>query len=149
MQQEIHTDELNEIIILENRMCEITSIYVEILESLEADELEGNTVNEEKDSFVAKEVKAFVAEALKEVDSPEIAALQKYLTLSKKKDKLDYIATNDVVAWDEMNTNNDDTYGKPAINSRIARLQMEYDFPENSFEAKMKQVLMIDRKSVV
>ena len=42
-----------------------------------------------------------------------------------------------------MNANKDGTYGKPAINSRIAQLQMKYDFPEDSFEAKMKQVLML------
>lgn len=143
VQKEIHTGELNEIIAIENRLHEITSIYTEVLESLEDDELEGSTVTEEKDSFVAKEVKIFVAEALKDVDSPEIAALQKYLLLSKKNDKLDYIATTNIVAWDEMNANKDGTYGKPAINSRIAQLQMEYDFPENSFEAKMKQVLML------
>jgi type I restriction enzyme M protein len=63
---------------------EIASIYTEVLESLEDDELEGSTVTEEKDSFVAKEVRIFVAEALKDVDSPEIAALQKYLTTFKK-----------------------------------------------------------------
>ena len=143
VQQEMHADELNEIIALENRLREIASIYTEVLESLEDDELEGSTVTEEKDSFVAKEVKIFVAEALKDVDSPEITALQKYIMLSKKKDKLDYIATTNQVMWDKMNANNDGTYGKPAINSRIAQLQMEYDFPENSFEAKIKQVLML------
>ena len=143
VQQEIHADELNEIIALENRLREIASIYTEVLESLEDDELEGSTVTEEKDSFVAKEVKIFVAEALKDVDSLEITALQKYIMLSKKKDKLDYIATTNQVMWDKMNANNDGTYGKPSINSRIAQLQMEYDFPENSFEAKMKQVFML------
>lgn len=143
VQQEMHSDELNEIIALENRLREIISIYTEVLESLEDDELEGSTVTEEKDSFVSKEVKIFVAEALKDVDSPEISALQKYLMLSKKKDKLDYIATTNLVAWDKMNSNKDGTYSKSAINSRIAQLQMEYDFPEDSFEAKMKQVLML------
>src|SRR5690606_32647463 len=105
VQQEIHTDELNEIIALENRLREIASIYTEVLESLEDEELEGSIVTEEKDSFVAKEVKNFVAEALKDVDSPEITDLQKYLLLSKKKDKLDYIAAANQVAWDKMNTN--------------------------------------------
>lgn len=143
VQQDIHKDELNEINALENRLREIASIYTEVIESLEDDELEGSTVTEEKDSFVAKEVKTFVAEALKDVDSPEIEALQKYLLLLKKNDKLDYISTINIVAWDEMNANKDGTYGKPVINSRIAQLQMEYDFPENSFEAKMKQVHML------
>lgn len=41
-----------------------------------------------------------------------------------------------------MVSNKDGTYGKPAVNSRILQLQMEFEFPEESLEAKMKRVKM-------
>jgi type I restriction enzyme M protein len=143
VQRELYADKLRDINALEKRLQEIASIYTEILESLDADELEESTVTEEKDGFIAKEVKAYVTEALKDVDSPEISILQKYLLLSKKNDKLNFISQNSDVAWNEMNPNKDGTYGKPAINGRISKLQMEYEFSEDSFEAKMKQILML------
>jgi type I restriction enzyme M protein len=143
VQQKLHSDELEKIIELENRLKEIASIYTEVLESLEDDELENSTVNDDKNAFVAKEVKIFVAEALKDVESPEISGLQKYLTLSKKKDKLEYISKTDSVAWNMITANKDGTYGKAAIHGRIVQLQLEYSFPENSFEEKMKQILLL------
>ena len=45
--------------------------------------------------------------------------------------------------WGKISANKDGTYGKAAINARISQLQMEFNFPENSFEAKMKYVLML------
>lgn len=35
-----------------------------------------------------------------------------------------------------MVSNKDGTFGKPAVNSRILQLQMEFEFPEESLEAK-------------
>ena len=122
---------------------EIDGYYTEILESLEEDELELQITNEDKNAFVGKEVKAYVVEALADVESPEINVLKDYLKISSKKEKLAYIEERKVVDWNTMAANKDGTFGKPAVNARILQLQMDYEFPEESLEAKMKQVMLL------
>lgn len=124
-------------------MVEISNMYTEILESFEEDELEQTITNDDKNAFVGKEVKAYVTEALTDVESPEINALKNYLTLSFKKDKMAFIEENPFVTWSAMVSNKDGTYGKTAVNSRILQLQMEFEFPEESLEAKMKRVMLL------
>ena len=148
VQEELHSDELHEINVIEERLGEIVSLYGEVLDSLDEDELEQSITNEEKNAFVAKEVKKYVAEVLNDVESEEINALKEYLTLSKKKDKIAYIENTDTVDWSQIVANKDGTFGKANINARILQLQMEFDFPEGSLEAKMKQVaLLLDEES--
>ena len=122
---------------------EIDGHYTEILESLEEDELELQITNEDKNAFVGKEVKAYVVEALADVESPEINALKEYLTISSKKEKLAYIEERKVVDWNTMSANKDGTFGRPAVNARILQLQMDYEFPEESLEGKIKQVMLL------
>lgn len=148
VQEELHSEELHEINVIEERLGEIVSLYGEVLDSLDEDELEQSITNEEKNAFVAKEVKKYVAEVLNDVESEEINALKEYLTLSKKKDKIAYIENTDTVDWSQIVANKDGTFGKANINARILQLQMEFDFPEGSLEAKMKQVaLLLDEES--
>lgn len=78
-----------------------------------------------------------------DVESPEINALKDYLKISSKKEKLAYIEEKKVVDWNTMAANKDGTFGKPAVNARILQLQMDYEFPEESLEAKMKQVMLL------
>lgn len=143
VQEEFHHGELFAIQSGEERLVEISNMYTEILESLEEDELEQTITNDDKNAFVGKEVKAYVAEALTDVENPEINALKNYLTLSSKKDKMAFIEENPFVVWSAMVSNKDGTIGKPAVNSRILQLQMEFEFPEESLEAKMKRVMLL------
>ena len=143
VQEVFHCEQLSEIKSNENRLVEIDGYYTEILESLEEDELELQITNEDKNAFVGKEVKAYVVEALADVESPEINALKDYLKISSKKEKLAYIEERKVVDWNTMTANKDGTFGKPAVNARILQLQMDYEFPEESLEAKMKQVMLL------
>lgn len=143
VQEEFHHDLLSEIRQNEFRLAEIDNLYTEILESLEEEELELSITNEDKNAFVAKEVKAYVIEALADVENPEINALKEYLELSSKKDKVAFIEDNGVVNWSIMSANKDGTFGKPAVNARILQLQMGFEFPEESLEAKMKQVMLL------
>ena len=148
VQEELHSEELHEINTIEERLVEIASLYGEVLDSLDEDELEQSITNEDKNAFVAKEVKKYVTEALNDVESEEINAIKEYLTLSKKKDKIAYIENTDTVDWSQIVANKDGTFGKANINSRILQLQMEFDFPQGSLEAKMKQVaLLLDEES--
>ena len=143
VQEEFHHDLLSEIRQNEFRLAEIDNLYTEILESLEEEELELSITNEDKNAFVAKEVKAYVIEALADVENPEINALKEYLELSAKKDKVAFMEDNGVVNWSIMSANKDGTFGKPAVNARILQLQMGYEFPEESLETKMKQVMLL------
>jgi len=143
VQEVFHCEQLSEIKSNENRLVEIDGYYTEILESLEEDELELQITNEDKNAFVGKEVKAYVVEALADVESPEINALKDYLKISSKKEKLAYIEERKVVDWNTMAANKDGTFGRPAVNARILQLQMDYEFPEESLEAKMKQVMLL------
>ena len=143
VQEEFHLDELAEKQSGETRLVEISNLYTEILESLDEDEIEQSITNDDKDAFVGKEVKKYITEALADVESPEIIALKDYLELSTKKDKLAFIENNALVAWNTMTANKDGTFGKPAVNSRILQLQMNFEFPEESFEAKMKKVMLL------
>ena len=65
------------------------------------------------------------------------------LKISSKKEKLAYIEERKVVDWNTMAANKDGTFGKPAVNARILQLQMDYEFPEESLEAKMKRVMLL------
>jgi type I restriction enzyme M protein len=143
VQEEFHHEKLSEIKLNESRMAEIGNLYAEILESLEEDELEQAITNDDKNAFVAKEVKSYVVEALTDVESPEINALKEYLTLSSKKDKVAFIKDKEFVDWNTISANKDGTFGKPAVNARILQLQMSFEFPEESLEAKMKQVMLL------
>lgn len=143
VQEEFHHDLLSKIRQNEFRLAEIDNLYTEILESLEEEELELSITNEDKNAFVAKEVKAYVIEALADFENPEINALKEYLELSSKKDKVAFIEDNYVVNWSIMSANKDGTFGKPAVNARILQLQMGYEFPEELLEAKMKQVMLL------
>lgn len=55
VQEELHSDELHEINVIEERLGEIVSLYGEVLDSLDEDELEQSITNEEKNAFVTKE----------------------------------------------------------------------------------------------
>lgn len=143
VQREILTEDLEEIQAIEKRLNEITSLYAEIIDSLDAEERESSVLNDTNDAFVAKEVKSFVADALSDVENDEIKALRGYLVLSKKKEKIDYINKCDTVSWDLMEQGADGTYKKGSVTSRINELQRTYEFPEDSFEHKVMTVLSL------
>lgn len=143
VQREILTEDLEELQAIEKRLNEITSLYAEIIDSLDEEERESSVLNDTNDAFVAKEVKCVVAEALSDVENDEIKALRVYLSLSKKKEKLDYIKKCDTVSWDLMEQSSDGTYKKGSVTNRISELQRTYEFPEDSFEYKVMTVLSL------
>ncbi len=143
VQREILAEDLEELQMIEKRLAEITSLYAEIIDLLDVEERESSVLNDTNDAFVAKEVKSFVGEALKDVENDEINALRKYLKLSKKKEKLDYINNCDAIKWHLIEQGADGTYKKGSVNARIIELQRAYEFPEDSFEYKVINVLSL------
>ena len=86
MQSVYFTDELEQITGKETRLAEIGTEYEELLESLSEEDKEADFINEDKNAFVAAEVK----KAIKDKDTePEIVAvLKKYEALSAEEKKL-------------------------------------------------------------
>ncbi len=134
----------------ETRLAEISSEYDEILESLTEEEKDSSVINESGDAFVAKEVGDKLKEIYADVDSQEIKSLNAYVELSRKAEKLAFISSHEEVVWTNMEANQDGTYSKRAVNAYIAELQSTYEFPEESFEAKVVKVskLMTEEKEL-
>ena len=135
----------------EDRLMEITSEYEEILDSLSEEEKESSITTEKShDAFVVKEVAEKLKEIYADVDTPEIKALQAYAGLSTKTEKLAFIGENVYIRWGFMEAKTDGTYGKKDVNVCIAHLQSTFEFPEDSFEAKIVRVhgLMSEEKDL-
>ncbi|HBE79934.1 MAG TPA: type I restriction-modification system subunit M [Firmicutes bacterium] len=134
----------------EGRLAEISSEYDEILDSLSEEEKNSSVTNDSSDAFVAKEVGDKLKEIYADVDAQEMKALNAYVALPRKADKLAFISAHDDVVWSNMEAGNDGTYSKNAVNAYLAKLQSAFEFPEDSFEAKIVKVskLMTEEKEV-
>ncbi|MEN1761720.1 type I restriction-modification system subunit M [Anoxynatronum sibiricum] len=150
VQQTLLLDEYRALEQKVSRLVEITAEYDEILESIDEEDKESSAINDSGDGFVAKEVGEVLKEIYTEVETPEIEALKAYAELTKKADKLTFISENNVVNWSNMEANQDDTYAKKAVNAYVLELQSVFEFPEDSFEAKIIQAsrLMTEEKEV-
>ena len=127
----------------EDRLAEILAEYVEVLDSLSEEEKESSVTTDSSDAFVAKEVTNKMKEIYADIDSPEIRVLIEYAELSRKADKLAFISAHDDVLWSNMEKGNDGTYTKKAVNAYLVDLQSTFEFPEESFEAKIVKVNML------
>ena len=149
VQRELLSEDLNELIRIQNRISEINSLYSGIIESFEEEE-KGSFLNDSNDAFVTKELKETVCETLKDIDDKEIVALNKYLLLTKKAEKLDYIMNCSEVHWDSMEAGADGTYKKTTVNNRIKEIRLQYKFSPESFEDKIVTALnLIEEESLL
>lgn len=149
VQERLMPDEVEEIRTMEDRLSEIAGAYTEIIDSLDEDEKQGSFLNDSNDAFVSKELKAACDEILQEVESDEINALTKYMSLSKK-EALAFMESCSDVDWDQIEKNKDGRCKKPSLTSRIQQLKMEYEFPEDSFEGKLLSALkLMDEESTI
>lgn len=143
VQQELMPEELKAIRELEVRLSEISDEYAEIIDSFEEDEKQGSFLNDTNDAFVSKELKAVAEDIFREIENEEIRALNGYLQLSKKKDKLEYIQSCKVVDWNTVAKAKDGTCTKSAVNNRIWQIKINHVFPEDSFENKILAALKL------
>ena len=132
-------DELTTLEEKEAVLSDLSSVYEEVIDSLAEDEQEGEYLKD--GNFISKEVKVKVEELLADIETDEILALQKYLSLSKKKEKMEFVAAHNEVDWASMPCGNNGTYTKIVIIGRINELKKDYHFDEDSFEYKMVTVL--------
>lgn len=149
VQEMLLPDEVEAIRTLEERLSEIAGEYTEIIDSLDEDEKQGRFLNDSNDAFVSKELKAACDEIFQEVESDEINALNKYMSLPKK-EALEFMKSCSDADWDQIEKNKDGSCKKPSLTSRIQQLKMEYKFPEDSFDGKLLLALrLMDEESTV
>ena len=142
VQEMLMSDEVGTIRALEDRLSEIAGEYTEIIDSLDEDEKQGSFLNDSNDAFVSKELKAVCDEILHEVESDEINALNKYMSLSKK-EALEFMKSCSDADWDQIEKNKDGSCKKPSLTGRIQQLKMEFEFPEDSFDGKLMLALRL------
>ena len=142
VQEMLMSDEVGTIRALEDRLSEIAGEYTEIIDSLDEDEKQGSFLNDSNDAFVSRELKAVCDEILQEVESDEINALNKYMSLSKK-EALEFMKSCSDADWDQIEKNKDGSCKKPSLTSRIQQLKMEFEFPEDSFDGKLMSALRL------
>lgn len=150
VQENLLKDEVEEIKSIESRLAEITSEYVEILDSLEEDEKNAEYVKEDNSAFVNAEVKKYMKEACDDIETEEIKILNGYLELSKKAEKQKYIEDNAGIDWNTMEKGASGNYTKTEINKRVTKIQQTFKFEEGSLESKLqKVVLLIEEESLL
>lgn len=134
----------------ESRLDEISAEYDELLDSLSEEEKDSTVTNDARDAFVAKGVDDKLKEIYAGLDTAEMKALNAYAMFTKKADKLAFITTNEDIVWTNMEVGKDGTYAKKAVNDYLAKLQAAFEFPEESFEAKIVKAnkLMNEEKEV-
>lgn len=150
VQDNILTQESTALKKQEARLAEISDELSTILDEMSEDEKETTITNDTNDSFVAKEVKKMLDNILGDISTPEIENLKEYLMLSKKTEKLQYIASHNLVDWKSMQQSNDKTYSKSTVKARLITLYEEYTFPNGSFEATIVKIasLLNDEKEL-
>ena len=144
VQHELLPELVADIASKEQRLAGIAERYNELLESFTPDELEKQFVNEDHTKFVATEVKKEVKRILDAIVTDDISLLRTYP--SKKAEKEQFIKDNPQLPWAEIEPDKNGSYGKTQINKMIAYLQNQYEFPADSYEAKVKEVFALQQE---
>ena len=154
VQSHMLTDDVDKINLIEERLSAIASSCSELIDSLDAEELDSPAINDSNDAFVLKEINAHLNREMKYISSPEIHGLEEYLKLIdqkvKKQEKLAFIESHSEVSWQEIESNRDGTYGKAKVTSYIKKLRLAEGFPVESFEYVLTQAkkLLDEEKSL-
>ena len=131
------------------RLAEVGTLIDDKLNEFDEEEREAIT-NDDGTAFALKELTAKVIEVLDDVVTPEIKALREYLTLSKAKDKLGFIVSHSEVDWSPMPKAKNGSVNAAPIKDRIVQLQKQFQFPEDSYEARLLETerLLNEEKSL-
>ena len=125
---------------LDNLIASFTDLIQEMPE-----EDKDTYLNDDNTEFDMDKVSEGLYEVLNNIESDEIETLNRYLTLlegkAKKQEKLSFIASNRTVDWSAIEPSKDGTYSKKNIQQRINDIRLGYQFPENSNEWILMQVV--------
>ncbi len=122
----------------EQRLDEISVETEGAMNDMADDERDG--ITNDDNQLDKKKLDAKLAEVLVEVEMPETDTLSQYLALSKKADKLAFIAAHNELSWNNAKPSKDGTYGKAAVNSLIDYYRRSYQFAEGSYEASIVKI---------
>lgn len=121
---------------LENRKAEIKGEFDNLISMLDEEDKD-KVLNDNKDAFSSKELKAELEWIFQDIDTPEIAGIKAYLELlgnrAKKAEKIEFIKNHPEVDWDKIEKNKDGTVGKGKLNEYYASVQASYEFEEDSY----------------
>ena len=139
VQEELLKEDLTEIANLKKSLSNIENEIEELFNGLTPDELELSIVNEEKTDFVNAEIEPKLLETLKDIETEEIEALNEYLLISKKADKISFKENHKQVDWSKIKekAKPDGTYNTTDVKNRIKELQLEFKFEEGTTECKI------------
>ena len=129
-------DEKQNVDVKRGRLAEIDSLLDEIIDSMTEDEKDKDYLNDDNSAFKDKELTQEIKSFLKEVTTEEIETLNKYLEISKKKEKLQFISEHNI-DWQSIDKSADGTCSKSSIQARITELQMAFEFDSESIEFKL------------
>lgn len=140
VQEMMLTAEAHELREMEKELAAVSTAYSEMIDALSDEEKDSGILNDAGTSFVNKEVKIKVDETLEDVETEEILAIQKYLTLPQRS-KADFVKNTSCVDWTAMTANKNGFYTKAIADARIKILKQQHTFPEDSFEAKLMSIV--------
>lgn len=127
----------------EQAVVETSSEIETLIDSFTEEEKDRPFLNDANNAFVIAELSKALKEVYRDIETPEISALNGYLALldnkAKKPEKEAYIQSNSNVKWAEMQESKGGTYSKTVVNNYLKKIQSVFAFPEESFEAKLVQ----------
>lgn len=136
-----HKQELDALREKEARLSEITSSLEEVIETLSEADGEYQVLNDANSKFSLSETKSELKSQLGAVETDEIRTLAAYLELlsnkAKKPEKLAFIEAHPEIDWKQLSAGKDGTFGKSKVESYVLAIQSAFDFPEDSFAAKL------------
>ena len=140
------TNKLNALNSLRLEQEEQESIIAGLLEGLDPEE-QDLLLNDDNTKFDKAKVKNAWNDVLADFTTPEIEMLNEYLTLTKKKDKLDFVATYPSDCWQHMEVSANGTFTKKEIDKEKHALALAHVFEEDSTENKIKQYVFAKEQS--
>jgi hypothetical protein len=149
VQSRFLTQALNDLGIDEERVAEISAEYTELLDALSEDDKQ-KLLNDDDTAFVPKEIAIAFKEIMDGLSTSETKVLEAYLTLSKAKEKSDFVLEHPEIHWSRMTQSKNGTYSKAEINKYIKALKAQIHFEEGTYEYIVSRVnsLIVEEKSL-
>lgn len=145
VQRQLLTDELQQLQDKESRLSVVGGELDALIDELDEEQKE-NLLNESGSSFSVSDVNKALDTTYADIETPEITALNDYLDFldttpkPKKPAKLDYVANELAVNWDNIEANKGGDYGASKVRAYIKILQATHEFVDDSDEATLVQI---------
>ena len=143
VQRQLLSDELQQLQDKESRLSVVSGELDTLMDELDEEQKE-NLLNDSGSSFSVSDVNKALDTAYSDIETPEITALNDYLdfleTKPKKPAKLDYVANELAVNWDNIEANKGGDYGTSKVRAYIKILQATHEFVDDSDEATLVQI---------